>query len=115
MKEARIVLPDHPWTSFAAHFVRKRLIRHFGGYTETHGHGAWRDGEGQTLRETVRVWDVAIDETDVGKGMLLEIAQRAGHLAEQECVYVRFGDGTVQLVPSFTPEEYAALGQSGGA
>lgn len=100
MREARITLPDHPYTSTGAAYLRRVLLERFGGYTETHGNGAWEDRRtGKVIQEPVRVWDVALAPSPENEALLREAAATAGLLADQGCVYLRQADGEVELVP----------------
>jgi hypothetical protein len=107
MREARIILPR---TDNAGHSVyhvhmllRTRLARTFGGYTATEVSGGWIDGNGKLYHDDSYAYDVAIPDgkpADIGYSvsMLRDIAIEAGKLAGQKSVYVRYPEGTVQII-----------------
>lgn len=108
MREARIVLPvqngnanapEHTW-------LRSKLCRQFGGFTESIGRGGWISPIGETIVEPISIYDVAMD----GDGQeLIAIARQVGEMAAQDCVYVRLPDGAVEFVhPAPAPQIAAA-------
>lgn len=92
--EARVLLPQ----------VDKRfelaLLEYFGGFTRSIATGAWLD-EGCEIRETMTVYDVAIQLEQAPD--LRFLALRAGKGQKQKAVYYRAPNGVVEIVPCTTP------------
>lgn len=121
MKEARIILPtsfEHPDKKWLEHNegprdaesvrveyvnaihakLEYRLAQEFGGYTATVGKGGWVDDQGDLVQDDVIVYDVAGVGSVADENELMYIAQTFRNMAQQDCVYVRFFDGTVRLI-----------------
>lgn len=113
LREARIVLPEFgndgsPLCGAGGPVTRLEgmLVKLFGGYTRTEGVGAYMNGGGHTITESVIVYDVACYPTQ--KGLLRTLAETFAHEAKQEAVYLRYPDGIVEFVteagqPSTSP------------
>ncbi len=102
LREARIVMP-HTYTSEAeaAHEkLRARLCEAFGGYTAFIGTGGWRSPTGTVVKDDVVIYDVAMDGHRGGFGYdaLAKMAVDAGRALGQESVYVRYCNGTVDII-----------------
>lgn len=76
--------------------IENALLNIGGGFTLTHGIGAWR-GDNEVYREHVRLY--AVDSDDVNTGArLLKLAHRVGTALRQEAVYVTQQAIATQLV-----------------
>lgn len=100
MKEARMILPwdDLGDRGAAVYHTTNKLCATFGGVTETRGNGLWRDSEGKPIAEQVAILDIAYEPTDENDAKLYDIAWQYGEEAKQTSVYLRYGNGFVQLV-----------------
>jgi len=76
--------------------VESRLIDLGGGFTLTHGIGAWRSDDGTIYREPVRLYHV--DTADDVRIALADLAERVSSVLDQEAVYVTEQDITTSLV-----------------
>lgn len=101
LREARIIAPlsgNSGEYLGAAHFdLCQSLLDTFQGYTQTEARGGWRN-LGTTIVEPVICYDVACVDTDGARVALRNIAEIFKRQAKQECVYVRFPTGDVELV-----------------
>lgn len=105
MKEARLILPTSyaspmiPANEDARALVKDKLLKTFGGFTSYYGKGAWTIlNTGQPLFEEVEMVDVAYDPSDESDAKLFDIALQFGQDAKQQEVYLRYGNGHVQMV-----------------
>ncbi len=73
------------------------LAKAFGGFTRTEGYGGYIMSDGSLKTEQVHIYDVAVS-TDLLIGMAKSLASQLCGMAEQETVYFRDIDGTVQFV-----------------
>ena len=102
MREARIILPivslerEHTTVHKG---LRRLLCQSFGGCTVTQGSGAWVDGEGNTITETVTIYDVAVEPTTLNGARVIQLAHNAASDLNQEAVYVRLPTGNVLILP----------------
>lgn len=93
MREARIILPyvkDHRW---AMGIVTDKLVKAFGGLTSYEGTGVWKG----TI-EDVRIVDIAYEPSQANDALLYDIAWQFREDAKQQEVYLRYGNGHVQMV-----------------
>lgn len=99
LKEARIVMPIIGDGADVDHDkLRNDLLNAFGGYTYTRGAGAWRNSFGQSIIDSVGVYDIALEaDRDASWDQLFQIAMAAGRELKQEAVYIRYPDGTVEI------------------
>lgn len=101
LKEARIILPFAGSARFmeAHRFLADYLTDKFGGYTVSSGRGAWRAPNKIVVRDDVEIYDVAVPgERDASWDHLAVAAQTAGWRCGQQCVYLRYPDGSVEFV-----------------
>jgi hypothetical protein len=104
MSEAKILIPLRRDDNGEFHKPdvisnwRDMLISTFGGVTLGRAvRGAWKDSAGQT------VWDDSVPcyvcyGPEHGDDTIRRLARRACTDFAQQCVYVKFGDGHVELV-----------------
>lgn len=97
MKEARIILPINVSLPDIRK-VEEVLIGNFGGYTKSEGKGAWRSPSGEVLNENVYILDIAYDQNTGNDMVLHTVAQTFLQEAHQIEVYLRYGNGWVQMV-----------------
>lgn len=102
LRSARIVLPfTLEQISDAAHeWLQRQLCIVYGGYTVTNGQGAWIENppgaeRGVLHSDTVRVYDIAMADTDTNADRLVRIAHGAAAMLKQKSVYYQFPDGRV--------------------
>lgn len=91
MREARLILPTMPYVSFLE--TVREINKLFGGSTTYEGTGYWKD-----LKEQVFIVDVAYEPNFSNDSRLYDIANEYRAVAKQESVYLRYGNGHVQLV-----------------
>lgn len=89
MREARLILPTVSSSLNAIEEINKV----FGGSTVTTGAGYWKG-----TSENIFVVDVGYDETAKSDAELYNIARTFLDDAKQEAVYLRYGNGHVQMV-----------------
>lgn len=92
MKEARMILPI-AWQSTV-----DKLTELFGGTTVYSAKGTWKSPNGTVMFESVQVVDVAYEPSDENDANLYDIAWAYRESASQEEVYLRYGNGHVQMV-----------------
>lgn len=107
-REARLIVPgdDHTnrRTDKTAAKVRTLLVEYFNGYTETLATGAYVMPDGKTKTEMVHIFDVAVfyepslPETGSASRILRTIARVVLDKMDQEAVYLRHANGTVEFV-----------------
>lgn len=97
MKEARIIFPvSRSLAPFQA--AIHLLVRNFGGATITPGEGHWTNPNGQVEDEPIRVVDVAYEQNTGNDMLLFQIAKSFLKEAGEIEIYLRYGNGTVQLI-----------------
>lgn len=67
--------------------VEHDLLNIGGGFTLTHGIGAWRGDDGRTYREHVRMYAVDVPDRDAAWPRLAALAERLTVALDQEAVY----------------------------
>lgn len=92
MREARFIFPGGSSTIFG------RIVSEFGGATIYNGAGYW----GQEAPEYVKIVDVAYEPSEANDRKLYDIAYAFKQEAEQEAVYLRYGNGHVQMVTALS-------------
>jgi hypothetical protein len=102
MREATIILPNrdnhgNP-VDHAHHGLQHDLANKFGGFTYADVHGAWVNEKGTLVYDTSRAYTVALEHTGYTTMTLRTLAIRYGQQAGQDCVYVRYASGDVELV-----------------
>lgn len=100
MKLARITLPDRD-NEGKTLFVEHRHLQHiivelWGGYTCHGAGGAWAKDPETVVRESVVVYEIAMERADVLK--LREVARKVCVEARQECVMIVTPNGDVEFV-----------------
>lgn len=98
MKEARIVIPDGGGTR-KMHILQlqDKLIEAFGGTTTTLGYGRWNGPHGREDEDVVII-DVAYETTRENDAKLFDMVQAFRNVSDEKAVYLRYGNGTVQMV-----------------
>lgn len=96
MKEARLILPSARLSAVST--THAALLKEFGGYTVYHGSGEWAAPSGQPLFEDILITDIAYEPTDENDAKLYDIAWQFREDAKQVEVYLRYGNGHVQMV-----------------
>lgn len=97
LKEAQIIVPADPRYALQVGGLIAALVREFGGVTETSGFGYWLNSAGVSVNEPVRIFTVAC-EPHASETWFRWQAERFGRDCDQEAVYVRFPDGTVEII-----------------
>lgn len=95
MREARIIFAgEHTaWMDGV-----NALLKSFDGSTVYIGWGNWRDQDGKLLTESIRIADIAYDQNTKNDLRLYDIADAYRNAADQQAVYLRYGNGHVQMV-----------------
>jgi hypothetical protein len=68
--------------------IENALLIIGGGFTLTHGIGAWRGDGGRDYREHVRLYALDVEEPEYALPRLTTLAARIGHQLNQEAVYL---------------------------
>lgn len=97
MKEARIIIPVECPLNVEEETIES-IIHHFGGATVYAAQGHWIQPNEQIISEAVRVVDIAYRPSRDGDNQLFDIAQDFRKKSRQDEVYLRYGNGHVQLV-----------------
>ena len=107
LKEAKIIVPAPTSTMRPRAVARycetmrdieRGLVTAFGGFTATPSFGTWRDDSGELVSEPVTVFTVACEDQSKDHATLRRIALYIREKLEQDCVYVKYPNGTVTLV-----------------
>lgn len=101
MREARIILPVECPLNVVEDTI-DTIIDTFAGATVYPATGHWIDPNGLKVSEATRVVDIAYKPSHDGDSQLYDIAQHFRKAARQTEVYVRYGNGHVQLVSEKT-------------
>lgn len=96
MKEARIIFPKG--NIEATLRAQQALSKEFGGFTSYSGLGQWVAASGQPLSEFITINDIAYEPSDEADAKLYDIAWQFREDAKQQEVYLRYGNGHVQMV-----------------
>lgn len=96
MKEARLIMP----LSLILHIETAEAIlsQAFGGVTRYHGEGKWKSDDGDMVAENVVILDVAYEPNRENDLKLYDIADQFRNITGENAVYLRYGNGNVQLV-----------------
>ncbi len=101
MREARLIFPTGGDLSDLMHVAvhtEEAIIQEFGGATVTNGNGFWLDAERKLCAEPIRVIDVAYEQNKANDAKLYDFAWKFMHDGKQKEVYLRYGNGHVQMV-----------------
>lgn len=102
MKEARIILPIDDNTTLAVQECINEIRDEFNGATVYGGVGVWKfPSTGQPISENVSIVDIAYEPSDENDAKLFDIAWKFREDAKQQSVYLRYGNGHVQMVTEF--------------
>lgn len=93
MREARLILPTTDATIQAVGKTINDVSARFGGVTITEGYGRWKSEQ-----EDVFILDIAYEPSFINDSELYDLANAFREDAKQEAVYLRYGNGFVQLV-----------------
>lgn len=93
MKEARIILPTEFVSSKAINACMTLIEKEFRGCTFYNGMGWWHN-----TSEAIRIVDIAYEPSDENDAKLFDIAWKFREDAKQQSVYLRYGNGHVQMV-----------------
>ncbi len=108
LRVATIILPqtaDERNVAAHAQLIRN-LMAHWGGYTQFHVTGAWRDEvTGVTHHDGSQRYDVAMVDTFTNRTTFRAIARVAGMEADQLSVFVTYPSGEVELIEVDNSEE----------
>lgn len=108
LREARIVMPEVNAIGAKPHdALRAALCGAFGGFTMTYGVGGWVDGDYNVIRDSVCIYDVAMEQARKNDSKLRDIAIEAGKALGQQSVYLRYSSGSTAII-SLTPATPAA-------
>lgn len=97
MREARIILPLLGVATSLHLHLEDILLQKFGGVTRYEAYGAWLSKD-RIIRETVRIYDIAYEQTRLNDAWLYDTAWMLRETGRQEEVYLRYGNGHVQMV-----------------
>lgn len=99
MREARIIVPTENAVHMAAlDKLKKAIVLVFGGLTVTSGVGYWTSPKGVTEREMVSILEISYEPSKINDAKLFDIAWQFREDAHQVEVYLRYGNGHVQMV-----------------
>lgn len=102
LREARIILINSAEHVLAMRDCLNAIGLAFGGYTQILGMGAWQPTEGNLLSESVRMVEIAYQPSRENDEKLYDIANEYRQAAKQFSVYLRYGNGHVQLVEAMS-------------
>lgn len=95
MQEARLIVPIH-YHAAEAFAIERILLETFGGWTQTHGAGMWRDEKGNNISEPVRIYDIACEQC-LATIIALKDCARILLDAGESAVYIRWPNGKVHF------------------
>jgi hypothetical protein len=101
-REAKIIIPVQPSRvkpvigNIRRRVLETALCKNFGGFTRSDAYGAWIDAGGELVREPVYVYVIAAGSDQAPVLRDLAVLYRDG--TKEDCVYVKYPDGTVDLV-----------------
>lgn len=99
VKEARIIFPrETPNQNTAIYQMNRAIIAEFGGASEFVGNGFWKAPNGKEFAEEIIAFDIAYEPSDENDAKLYDIAWHAMNQAGEQSVYLRYGNGHVQLI-----------------
>lgn len=98
MKEARIIFPVEGALNQAVQRCLSNITHTFGGCTIIEGMGHWLHPNGQYLQENVRIADIAYEPSEENDAKLYDLAWDFREAGNQVEVYLRYGNGHVQMV-----------------
>lgn len=99
LREARIIFPiAHQYTLEAYRTALADITARFGGATVFEADGHWKDDKGILQSETVYIVDVAYSQNTTTDMELFNIAMKYREEGKQQEVYLRYGNGHVQMV-----------------
>lgn len=98
MREARIIFPAEGKNTIEVRECIHQIKIAFGGATVTDGFGYWLHPNGEHVQEIVRIADIAYEPTQENDAKLYDLAWTFRKNAEQIAVYLRYGNGHVQMV-----------------
>jgi hypothetical protein len=117
LQEAAVIVPHRTRLGAPGDVIRKGLLaeacRLFGGYTELTGTGGWINPQGYAIREPISYVIVAAP-ADTGDVLVQAWAARVAHDLDQDEVFIRYGDGSVEILKriDWTPLYHATFGGS---
>jgi hypothetical protein len=102
IREALVILPQQTNDGASLREVQallgQELVNTFGGVTMSVALGSWKQPDGIVKTELVSQFTVAYEVTEANDIKLVSIARDYAARAEQEVVYVRKADGSVEFV-----------------
>lgn len=101
MKEARIIFPVGILGKPLYHAMQTSINQinlFFNGCTTLSGIGYWKNTESIIEQAPVHICDIAYEQNTANDMQLFEIAMKFRKDAEQKEVYLRYGNGHVQMV-----------------
>lgn len=102
MREALLVMPaqDNQGQSLnpLLNDLAGTLVESFGGFTVIDAQGGWSGPNGRPYIEPIHVFTIAMAPDEKNNARLRQIADTFGRAARQLSVYVRFADGTVEIL-----------------
>jgi hypothetical protein len=98
MREARIIFLIADGTSIPSQRAIDKINFAFGGCTIVQGHGSWRAPNGEYQQEVVKIVDIAYEQNTASDAKLYDLAWAFCQDAKQVEVYLRYGNGHVQMV-----------------
>jgi hypothetical protein len=78
--------------------ARGRLLRTYGGYTQSIVEGAWRNPAGRAFTNTSVRYEIAREWTVYEQNTLRHTIIELGELAHQECMLVGWPTGEIELI-----------------
>lgn len=102
MKEARIIYPQGGPLNQKLRDAFHRVTSEFGGCTEYVADGYWKAPSGDVVQERVKIMDIAYVPNDENDAKLYDIAWAMREAGGQVEVYLRYGNGHVQMVSAMS-------------
>lgn len=101
MRECRVIVPTHNNVGNALTYEHNEfqvaLINAFGGFTRTLGLGGWRADNGNIVQEEIAIYDIAVEDSPASVKLRI-FSMELLKTADQDAIYFRGPDGTVELL-----------------
>lgn len=98
MKEARIIFPMEGALTAVVQQCIHNITHAFGGCTIYDGMGHWKHPNGSYEQEICRIADIAYEPNEENDAKLYDLAWDFRQAGNQVEVYLRYGNGHVQMV-----------------
>lgn len=98
MREAKIILPSRADYAEAHQKLRAKLLDHFGGFSTTAGHGAWRDPAGKVHYDEMIAYTIAFHANAASNELIARLARALLQATPEQAIYTVDFDGAVAII-----------------